>query len=72
MQQTKFDMVIAAAITGMGAGGISLHGVLEATQLVASIVATVLGAGYLAWKWHRDIRKSKRRDRRAGDADSQD
>lgn len=61
------DMSIASAVSVGGAAGITLHDALANGQLLFSITASAVGAGYIAWKWHKDIRYAKRRDRRASD-----
>ncbi len=67
MTQHKIDMATAGAVTAMGASGLTLYEALSLGQLAASITATLLGAGYVAWKWHKDIRTGRRRDRRESD-----
>lgn len=71
MTQTKIDVTTAGAVTMIGSAGMTLHEMLETGQLVASIAATLLGILYLLWKWAREWKNGKRRDRREGDRPQQ-
>ena len=63
----KADVTIATVVTAGGASGMTFHQFLETGQLVLSIAATLVGLLYLLWKWYREWRLSKRRNRREGD-----
>lgn len=52
---------VAVTATAM-AGGLSLNNVIGA----ATLIYIVLQAGYLVWKWRRDIRIDRRKRREAG------
>ena len=63
----KIDVVVAGGIAIGGASGMTMHDVLQTGQLALSIAATALGSAYLLWKWAREWRTSRRRDRRQTD-----
>lgn len=66
----KIDMIVAVAVAAGGATSATLHTFLETTQLVVSIAAMISSTGYIVWKWYRDVRHNKRRNRRASDAET--
>jgi hypothetical protein len=65
--QIKSDMMLAAVVTAWSFGGMTLNEVLTTGQLIMSVTGGTVGTGYMAWKWLKEYRHSKRRNRRKSD-----
>lgn len=65
----KGDLVVAGAVMtwSAGAAGLTLLEKLQAVQIIVAIVVSLIGGAYLVWRWHKDYRHSKRRNRRQDD-----